>query len=33
MSIPTSVVVKIKSNNAIPPVVKISNKTFKTEVK
>ena len=31
--IPTDVVVKIKSNNEIPPVVKISGKTFRTEVK
>lgn len=32
MSAPTDIVVKVKPANDIPPVIKISNKSFRTEV-
>lgn len=33
MSIPNNIVVKINTNNLIPPVIKVNNKIFRTEVK
>jgi hypothetical protein len=33
MSIPSNVVIKVSAANSIPPVIKVDNKTFRTEVK
>lgn len=33
MSAPTDIVVVVSANNSIPPVIKVDQKVFRTEVK